>query len=304
MAGSLLMRCSCSLQVLVSLWGLPQLLANEEGGEGWSKSTDKEGRAVQSLKIQAPTMTEEDQYGYNMPDQYRCDSCRAVMFHLDEELKKKQPKSRRLSEWEFVDTFDQICANSFEGYGIKLVNDKNVLSGPALKDDAVLSPGMGAIQMGGDTWKKRLSEICRKIVYEKVGEEEMYDYLYSKFKAGEDIDGKDFCTKKAKQCSPVSAGPLPPPKAKEEKKKDKPKKEKAKEKKTKGGADKEKRKEVKSSSEEAKGGKVGVEEFLRQLAAKQGAKPEEYVSSRTPGDWEKLMVSLAGKIFNRQSEEL
>lgn len=301
MAGSLLMRCSWSLQVLVSLWGLPQLLANEQG-EGWSKSTDSEGRAVQSLKIQAPTMTEEDQYGYNMPDQYRCDSCRAVMFHLEEELKKKQPKSRRLSEWEFVDEFDKICANSFEGYGIKLVNDQNVLSGPALKGDDSLAPGMGAIQMGGDTWKKRLSEICRKIVYEKVGEEDMYEYLYGKFKAGEDVDGKDFCTKKAKQCAPVSAGPLPPPKAKEEKKKDKPKK--AKEKKTKGGADKEKRKEGKSSSEGAKGGKIGAEEFLRQLAAKHGAKSEEYVSSRTPAEWEKFMVTLAGKIFNRQSEEL
>lgn len=299
------MRFSCSLQVILTLWSLPQLLAKDEG---WEKSTDTEGRAVQSLKIQAPTMTEEDQYGYNMPDQYRCDSCRAVMFHLEEELKKKQPKSRRLSEWEFVDLFDHICANSFEGYGIKLVNDQNVLSGPGIKADESLAPGMGAIQMGGDTWKKRLSEICRKIVYEKVGEEEVYDYLYGKFKAGEDVDGKDFCTKKAKQCSPVAAGPLPPPDAKaKDKKKDKPKKDKAKEKKSKAGAEKEKRKEGKSSSEGGKateGGKIGVEEFLRQLAAKHGAKPEEYLSSRTPGDWEKLMVALAGKIFNRQSEEL
>jgi len=267
-----------------------------EGEDGWQQKQKEDGRVVQELKIEAPSMTEEDQYGYVMPDRYRCDSCRAVMFHIVGDLKRKQPKSRRLKQWEYTDVFDDTCRDGFEGYGIKLVKGENQLSGPALRSDDALSPGSGAIQMGGDTWKKRLSEICRKIVYEKVGEEEMYEYLYGKFKAGEDVDGKDFCTKKAKQCAPVSAGPLPPPKAKEEKKKDKPKK--AKEKKTKGGADKEKRKEGKSSSEGAKGGKIGAEEFLRQLAAKHGAKSEEYVSSRTPAEWEKFMVTLAGKIFN------
>lgn len=38
----------------------------------------------QTLKIEAPSMTEEDQYGYNMPDRYKCDACRAVVFHLNE----------------------------------------------------------------------------------------------------------------------------------------------------------------------------------------------------------------------------
>jgi hypothetical protein len=26
----------------------------------------------------------QDQYGYNMPDRYKCDSCRAVVHHLNE----------------------------------------------------------------------------------------------------------------------------------------------------------------------------------------------------------------------------
>jgi hypothetical protein len=38
-----------------------------------------------------------------------------------------------------------------------------------------LAPGSGAIQMGGETWSKRLSEACRTIVYESVGEDELYD---------------------------------------------------------------------------------------------------------------------------------
>ncbi|CAE7559629.1 Mzb1 [Symbiodinium microadriaticum] len=137
----------------------------------------------------------EDQYGYNMPDRYKCDSCRAVIHHLN------------------------------EGYGIKLVNGENVLSGPALKDNAELQPGMGAIQMGGDTWKKRLAEICRKLVFEEVGEEETYDYIYGKYKANDEVDAKAFCLEEVRHCQPTRLGPQPPPKATEEASKEpKPKK--------------------------------------------------------------------------------
>merc|ERR1712178_319542 len=103
--------------------------------------------------------------GYNMPDQYRCDSCKAVIFHLNQALQKAQPKNRRLQEWEYQDVFDDTCTpKSFEGYGIKLINGVNTLSGIGLKHNDRLEPGQAAIQMSSDTWSNRLAEICRTLV--------------------------------------------------------------------------------------------------------------------------------------------
>merc|ERR1719408_952770 len=149
--------------------------ASDPNAGGWKEKTNEEGKVVQELKIEAPAMTEEDQYGYKMPDRYKCDSCRAIMFHLDQALKKAHPKSRRMKQWEYTDAFDEACRSSFEGYGIKLLNGENTLSGPGLTHAESLSPGSGAIQMGGETWTKRLSEECRSIIYERVGEDELYD---------------------------------------------------------------------------------------------------------------------------------
>jgi hypothetical protein len=101
--------------------------------DNWESGVNENGQKVQSLKIQAPTMTEEDQYGYTMPEQYRCDSCKVVVFHLREALKKKELKSRRLTEWEVQELFDETCSSGFKGYGISHVNGESVLSGPALK---------------------------------------------------------------------------------------------------------------------------------------------------------------------------
>merc|ERR1711907_606158 len=81
------------------------------------------------------------------------------------------------------------------GYGIAHVNGQNVLSGPALKRDN-LEPGMGAIQMGGETWEKRLGEICRKFVYEKVGEDEVYEHFRSHGKVPSDL-----CFQETRDCN-------------------------------------------------------------------------------------------------------
>merc|ERR550525_1542826 len=83
-----------------------------------------------------------------------------------------------MKQWEYTELFDDTCKGAFEGYGIKLINGENTLSGPGLRQDDQLAPGSGAIQMGGESWSKRLGEICRKIVYEKVGEEDIYERFY------------------------------------------------------------------------------------------------------------------------------
>lgn len=273
------------------------------------------------MKIEAPVMTEEDQYGYNMPDLYKCDSCKAVMFHLEEGLRRKQPKSRRLKQWEYTDLLEDLCKNSFEGYGIKLINGQNTLSGPGLKDPEQLSPGMGAIQMGGESWTKRLAEECRKIVFEKVGEDEMYDKFYASYKneaeSAEAVDFgsafKDVCDGELRFCK---AGPDAPKskKKKEDKKAEKKAKEaekKAKEaekKAKKEAAEKQSKKNEKAKAPKkeasAKANEMDLQTFMRQLAVKHGLTSEEYVAARSEKDWEKLMISMASRIFNKQSDEL
>merc|ERR1712003_503725 len=84
------------------------------------------------------------------------------------------------------------CKNAFKGYGIMLAGGKNVLSGPGLKKNDELQAGhgamqMGAIQMGGETWERRLGEVCRKLVYDKVGEDELYDMFFQEGGLTEDL---------------------------------------------------------------------------------------------------------------------
>lgn len=280
---------------LLQVWLL--VLAKDDKG-GWEESVNEEGKKVQTLKIEAPAMTEEDQYGYNMPDRYKCDSCRAIVHHLNEALHKQQPKSRRLKSWEYTDLFEETCRSAFEGYGIKLVNGENVLSGPGLKDNVELQPGMGAIQMGGENWKKRLAEECRKLIFEQVGEDDFYSFLYGKLKDGDSLDARDYCTKEAEYCKAQKLGPEAPKEEKKPKEKGKAERRPKTEKKPKS----EKKSSTKVPAESSD--KLRIEDFMRKLASKNGAKEDEYLAPRSEKDWEKLLVSVAGGIFNRQSQEL
>merc|ERR1712139_321679 len=172
--------------------------------DGWAdQGVNEKGQQVSQLKVEAPMMTEEDQYGYNMPAMYQCDACKAVVLHVNNALVRKQPNSRRLKEWEYTELFEETCGNDFEGYGIKWIGGQNVLSGPGLKQDDSLQPGGASIQMGGENWSKRMGEICRKFVFEKIGEEE----LYAKFhKAGKLDDA--ICFRETRDCR---EGPSAPP---------------------------------------------------------------------------------------------
>jgi len=233
---------------------------------------DEDGRQVQSMKMEAPSMTEEDQYGYTMPDQYRCDACKVVTHHLSKALKRTQ--SRRLKEWERDEIFEETCtANDFKGYGVSHVDGQTMLSGPSIKRDNI-QPGMGSMQMGGETWEKRLGEICRKFVYEKVGEEEVYELFRSKGEVSSDI-----CFEGTRDCEHVKLGPQPPP-AKEATKAKKPKSEKK---------AKQAKAEVKADAEDKE---IDVRSFISKLAKKQGFEKRDYTKKRTFAEWEELLVLM------------
>merc|ERR1711924_480328 len=241
-------------------------------GDQWVQKKDEEGRAVQFLQIQAPLMTEEDQYGYTMPDQYRCDACKAVSHHLGEALKQRQPKNRRLKEWEYTEVFDDTCKSGFSGYGIALVDGQNVLSGPALKRDNIKA-GMGAIQMGGETWEKRLGEICRKFVYEKIGEEELYDSFRSRGEVSSDL-----CFHETRDCK---MGPKSP------QKKDTSK-------------SRQEKKQKETDADKAQSTDMDLNAFIGKLAKKHGLAKTEYTKKRSFQDWEKTLVQAAQRISEQE----
>lgn len=255
-------------------------------GEQWEDKVDEQGRQVQSLQIQAPSMTEEDQYGYTMPDQYRCDSCKVVAHHLSEALKLRQPKNRRLSEWEYQDIYDETCKSGLTGYGVALVDGQNVLSGPAIKRDNV-KPGHGAIQMGGETWEKRLGEVCRKFVYEKIGEDELYEH----FRARGEVS-PDLCFRETRDCKLAQFGPEAPSKAENEKKPAKAKKEK----KPKQG-----KSDVEASANKASD--IDVSTFIGKLAKKHGVAKIEYTRKRSFSEWEQLFVQAARQISEQTAKQ-
>jgi hypothetical protein len=249
------------------------LVCCESAGDQWEEKVDDQGRKVQSMQIQAPAMTEEDQYGYTMPPQYRCDSCKVVTYHLGEALKQRQPKNRRLKEWEYAEIFDETCQGGFKGYGVALVDGQNMLSGPAIKRDN-LEPGMGAIQMGGETWEKRLGEICRTFVYDKIGEDEVYEHFRAKGGVSEDL-----CFSETRDCQRAAFGPKALPS----------------EKKT-PSEKKEKRGESAVELDIGKAANIDMSAFISKLAKKHGVAKSEYTRKRSFAEWEQLLTQVAQRI--------
>jgi len=273
-----MMQTSRSLAVTAPLL-VALAAANVQVGhqsQQWENKVDDEGRNVQSLQIQAPSMTEEDQYGYNMPDQYRCDSCKVVMHHLTETLKRRQPKNRRLQEWEYQDIYDETCKSGLAGYGVALVDGQNVLSGPAIKRDN-LKPGMGAIQMGGETWEKRLGEICRKIVYDKIGEGELYEHF-----RGKGVLSPDLCFSETRDCQ---VGPKAPASVEAVKKTTKPKKEK-----NQANA------KIDTSVSRSGSPDIDISTFIGKLAKEHGVEKSEYTRKRSFYQWEQLLLQASKRI--------
>ncbi|KAF4719498.1 marginal zone B and B1 cell-specific protein [Perkinsus olseni] len=164
-----------------------------------SAASKEDGRRVmQQIKLEAPNLSQEDMYSPTLPQQYRCDACRAISHHIDKSLRKdaKKIRARQLPEYEIIDKFDAVCEEkSFDGYGIRRgVNGENVLSGVGVNPPETLTldsraGGGGSIQMGGQQWSRRLSAMCRQLV-EEVGE---YELVQKWAEKGEDTPAVWLC---------------------------------------------------------------------------------------------------------------
>merc|ERR1719197_1693976 len=179
---------------------------------------------------------------------------------------KRQLKSRQLRESELEEIFEQTCKSAFQGYGITLVDGENALSGPAL-ERAGVAPGSGAIQMGGETWEKRLGEICRKFVYDKIGEDELYDNFRTKGELSSDL-----CFSETRDCQ---LGPKVPKKIERSNKQTSAKKDK-----------KPKQGKTEADADTSKNVDIDLSTFIGKLARKHGLAKAEYTRKRSFSEWE------------------
>merc|ERR1719243_268087 len=183
-----------------------------------------------------------------------------------------------LASWEYIDLFEATCKEGeFPGYGVKLVDGENALSGPGIQRDESLQPGGASIQMGGDTWGRRLASECTEIVFDIVGEDEVYE-MYK----GKDF-GKSLC-KASGHCS----GKAPAAKKKKEKKEDK-KSEKKTEKKA-------KKKEAKAPKADPKKDPITFEEYVKKLPSRGLAGSDVFTKKRTQKAWDVELIKLSGKL--------
>merc|ERR1719388_371020 len=200
------------------LLAISAVLAQDDDDEvdsaGWKKTTNEKGQRVQQLQVMAPALSEQDQKDARLPEQYRCDACMAVSFQIANKFAKSNKKN--MKSWDVMEVIDNTCKeDAFPGYGVKLVDGENALSGPGIERDESLQPGGASIQMGGESWSRRLASECKEIVYDLVGEDEVYA-MYK----GKDF-GKKLC-KTAGHCTDKASAS----KKKEKKEDKKPKADK------------------------------------------------------------------------------
>merc|ERR1719217_1145426 len=179
------------------LLAISAVLAQDDEGEdiggGWKKTVNDQGQRVQQMQVMAPALSEQDQKDARLPEQYRCDACQAVSHQISQRFNKKAKKT--MKSWDVMEILDETCKEAaFPGYGVKLIDGENALSGPGIERDESLQPGGASIQMGGESWSRRLASECKEIVYDIIGEDEVFA-MYK----GKDF-GKKLC-KEAGYCS-------------------------------------------------------------------------------------------------------
>ncbi|XP_045856018.1 marginal zone B- and B1-cell-specific protein [Meles meles] len=154
------MTLSLPLILLLGAWAIP-------GGFG--------DRAP--LRARAPQLDDEEKYSAHMPAHLRCDACRAVVYQMWQYLAKAEAKlhnpdsGRELSESVYTDVLDQSCTQTWQGYGIREVNQVKRLTGPGLSKGP--EPTISVMITGGP-WPTRLSTTCLHYLGE-FGEDQIYE---------------------------------------------------------------------------------------------------------------------------------
>jgi len=125
------------------------------------------------------------------------------MHHTNIALEKATSRKGGLKSWDVVEVFENVCkASNLQGYGMKKFGDDNLLAGAGIDEPdegtkEELQPGGAMIQMGGEHWATRMSGACNEIIFDKIGE----DDLFAKYKKAKSL-GREVC-EKYKYCDSV-----------------------------------------------------------------------------------------------------
>merc|ERR1719326_2868535 len=244
---------------------------DEADSHGWKKTTNEKGQRVQQLQVMAPSLSEQDQKDARLPEQYRCDACMAVSFQIANKFAKSNKKN--MKSWDVMEVIDNTCKeDAFPGYGVKLVDGENALSGPGIERDESLQPGGASIQMGGESWSRRLASECKEIVYDLVGEDEVFE-MYK----GKDF-GKKLCKASGHCTDKASAS-----KKKEKKEDKKPKADNKLDQRTDKKVEK---KEQKAPKADPKKDPITFDEYVKKLSSRGLAGSDVFTKKRTQKAWD------------------
>merc|ERR1711934_492508 len=121
--------------------------------------------------------------------------------------------------------------------------------------------------------EKRLGEICRKFVYDKIGEEELYDHFRAKGEVSSDL-----CISETRDCR---VGPKAP----------------REEENAKNSAQTKKDKKPKEGKADVSGKSMDMDlaTFIGKLAKKHGATKSEYTRKRSFSEWEQMVMEVSGR---------
>lgn len=270
-----------------------------------------EGVSAESMTISSPSQTEEDLHGYNMPKQYRCDSCKAIVYHTNEELQRRASGRRTLKEWEYEDIFDEVCKSpAYQEYGVEDIDGQTVLSGPGLpfnKKDMSKVQGLGSVKMKGGKWRRRLEEFCKTMINDVVGASNLYQMYHEDGKLFDD----EICYRDTRDCETEETkrvlAEMDAKKANEAAKRSKSTKEK------KGKNAEKALPKVNSGLNKAheaqtqaagQNGQLGIEVFLQRLASKHGLAADQYTKARTQQAWQKMVMDVAGRVLQSSHSDL
>merc|ERR1719238_2546209 len=183
---------------------------------------------------------------------------------------------QKMKSWDVMEVLDDTCKEAaFPGYGVKLVDGENALSGPGIERDE-------SLQTGGESWSRRLASECKEIVYDLVGEDEVYE-MYK----GKDF-GKKLC-KASGHCTDKASASKKKKKKKEDKK---PKADKKPDQKT----DKKVEKKAKAPKADPKKDPITFDEYVKKLSSRGLAGSDVFTNKRTQKAWDGELIKLSGKL--------
>ncbi|NWU91128.1 MZB1 protein, partial [Upupa epops] len=120
--------------------------------------------------IPAPQLSPEERLSPHMPESLHCDACQAVVFQIEEQLRKAEGKVGRkaLMESDYMEVLERSCLQSWDSYGVQELNGVKRLTGPGLPKQELMS-----VMVMGGPWPGRLSKLCHSYVGE-WGEAQIY----------------------------------------------------------------------------------------------------------------------------------